>query len=173
MAKKKCNRTKKKLRMKLKKLKFWTVNIRVWTRDLCYKETPMSFVFLRLYLGTRCKPCFPKIKILFFLKINLFYVFWIVLMRWSQKWFLKNKKNIILIHFDTKNILKNNYNHTFKHVKKLYEKLIQDVVLIRFNKIESNFIPKTTNWTKNSRLHLIRSLSLLSFLLLSYYFTHN
>jgi hypothetical protein len=32
-------------------------------------------------------------------------MFWIV---------LKNKKNIILIYFDIKNILKNNYNHTFK-----------------------------------------------------------
>jgi len=36
-------------------------------------------------------------------------------MRWYQKWFSKNKKNIILIIFRVKNILKKNHRHTFKH----------------------------------------------------------
>jgi hypothetical protein len=42
------------------------------------------------------------------------YVFWIVSIRWFQNWFLKNKKNIILMHFSTKNTLKSNHNHTFE-----------------------------------------------------------
>jgi hypothetical protein len=46
------------------------------------------------------------------LQINIFWCFWIILMRWYQKYFLKNKKNIILIHFQVKNTLKNNRNHT-------------------------------------------------------------
>ena len=45
-------------------------------------------------------------------------MFWIVLISWSQKLFFKNKKNIILMHFDMKSILKNNHNHAPKHAKK-------------------------------------------------------
>jgi hypothetical protein len=37
-------------------------------------------------------------------------------MRWYQKWFSKNKKNIILIIFRVKNILKKNHRHTFKQM---------------------------------------------------------
>ena len=50
-------------------------------------------VRLRMYLGTRCKPRSQKIqKIFFLLKFNMVCMFWIVLMCWYQKWFLKNKK---------------------------------------------------------------------------------
>jgi hypothetical protein len=42
-------------------------------------------------------------------------MFWIVLMRWYQKYFFKNKKNIILMYFSMKNTLKNNHNHISKH----------------------------------------------------------
>jgi hypothetical protein len=42
-------------------------------------------------------------------------MFWIVLMCWYQNLFLKNKKNIIGMHFDTKSYLKNTRNHTVKY----------------------------------------------------------
>jgi hypothetical protein len=35
-----------------------------------------------------------------------------------SKWLLKNKKNIILMHFQVKNILKNNHNYTLKQAEK-------------------------------------------------------
>jgi hypothetical protein len=54
-----------------------------------------------------------KFYFYFLLKIN-FFMFWIVLMRWSQKLFFKEWKNIILMYFNMKSILKNNYNHTPK-----------------------------------------------------------
>jgi len=50
----------------------------------------------------------------FFVKNNIFYIlnhFNVLIL----KIVLKNKKNIILIHFNTKNILKNNYKHLPKH----------------------------------------------------------
>jgi len=34
----------------------------------------------------------------------------------TLKIIFKNKKNIILIYFRVKNNLKNNHNHTFKHI---------------------------------------------------------
>jgi len=48
----------------------------------------------RMRLGTRCKPRSQKIQFFFFflLKFNMVCTFWIVLMCWCQKWFLKNKK---------------------------------------------------------------------------------
>jgi len=51
--------------------------------------------------------CFGErlLKFNFLKKINFFYVFWIVLIV-----YIKNKKNIILIYFEEKNILKNYSN---------------------------------------------------------------
>jgi hypothetical protein len=42
-------------------------------------------------LGTQCKPRSQK-NYLFLLKFNMVCTFWIVLMCWYQKWFLKNEK---------------------------------------------------------------------------------
>jgi len=49
---------------------------------------------LRHRLGTRLRLRSQKIWIFFFflLKFNMICTFWIVLMCWCQKWFLKNKK---------------------------------------------------------------------------------
>jgi hypothetical protein len=47
----------------------------------------------RKCLGTRLKLCSHKIQFFFLLKFNTACTFWIVLMCWCQKWFLKNKKN--------------------------------------------------------------------------------
>jgi len=55
--------------------------------------------------------CVPKNFEIF----NMVCMFWIVLMCWCQKWFLKNKKNIIGMHFDTKSYLKSTRNHITKH----------------------------------------------------------
>jgi hypothetical protein len=49
-------------------------------------------------------------------------MFWIVLMCWCQKWFLKNEKNIIDMYFDIKSYLKSTYNHTVKHTLNLRER---------------------------------------------------
>jgi hypothetical protein len=65
--------------------------------------------------GSAAAAAFSKILKFFLLKFNMVYMFWIVLMCWCQKWFLKNKKNIISIHFDTKIYLKNTRNYTTKH----------------------------------------------------------
>jgi hypothetical protein len=72
-------------------------------------------VQLRLRLGTRCKPHSQKIQFFFLLKFNMICMFWIVLMCWCQKWFLKIEKNIIDMHFGTKSYLKSNRYHTVKH----------------------------------------------------------
>jgi hypothetical protein len=45
-------------------------------------------------LGTRCKLFLKNLMFLFLLKFNIIYMFWIVLMCWCQKWFLKNKKTL-------------------------------------------------------------------------------
>ena len=50
-------------------------------------------------------------------------------MRLSHKWFLKYKKNIILIHFDTKNTLKNNCNHTL-NFKVAFCICINEIILL-------------------------------------------
>jgi hypothetical protein len=48
---------------------------------------------LRACLGTRLRPRSQKIWNFFFLlKFNMVCTFWIVLMCWCQKWFLKNEK---------------------------------------------------------------------------------
>jgi len=57
--------------------------------------------------GNAVQTAFPKNSIFFLLKFNMICTFWIVLMCWCQKWFLKNKKKY---HW-----------HAFRH-KKLFEK---------------------------------------------------
>jgi len=42
--------------------------------------------------GNAVQTAFPKSLIFFLLKFNMVGMFWIVLMCWYQKWFLKNKK---------------------------------------------------------------------------------
>ena len=42
--------------------------------------------------GNAAAAAFPKNLIFFLQKFNMVYMFWIVLMCWCQKWFLKNKK---------------------------------------------------------------------------------
>jgi hypothetical protein len=59
---------------------------------------------------------FHQILIFFLLKLSAVFIFWIVLMCWCQKWFLKNKKNIISMYFGTKIYLKSNRYHTAKHI---------------------------------------------------------
>jgi hypothetical protein len=81
------------------------------------------YMFFLLSFIKRClflcfKSAFKKLwKFLFFalLQINNFFIYFqINLMRWYQKKNFKIKK-IILIHFQVKNTLKNNRNHTSKH----------------------------------------------------------
>jgi hypothetical protein len=67
---------------------------------------------LRERLGTGCDS--QKILIFFLLKFNMICTFWIVLMWWCQKWFLKIK-NIIGMYFGAKSYLKSTRNHTVKH----------------------------------------------------------
>jgi hypothetical protein len=64
----------------------------------------VCFYILKIYLK----------KLIFLFQINFFWFFKIILMCWYQKWFLKNKKYIILIYFLIKNTLKSNHNHTSK-----------------------------------------------------------
>jgi hypothetical protein len=47
-------------------------------------------------LGTRFNPRSQKIWNFFFKKFNMVCAFWIVLMCWYQKWFLKNKKTSLI-----------------------------------------------------------------------------
>ena len=42
--------------------------------------------------GNAAAAAFPKNLIFFLLKFNMVCMFWIILMCWCQKWFLKNKK---------------------------------------------------------------------------------
>jgi hypothetical protein len=65
--------------------------------------------------GNAVQTAFPKNLIFFLLKFNMICMFWIVLMCWCQKWFLKIEKNIIDMHFGTKSYLKSNRYHTVKH----------------------------------------------------------
>ena len=71
---------------------------------------------LRLRLGTRLRS--QKIWFFFVLKFNIICMFWIVLMLMSKMIF-KKWKNIIGMHFGTKNYLKSTRNHTAKHTLKL------------------------------------------------------
>jgi hypothetical protein len=101
-----------------------------WITALLSKSTPISMTISkpqnprfgngsRACLGTRLRlrPRSQKIWKLFFflLKFNMVCTFWIVLMCWCQKWFLKKWKNIIGMYFDTKSYLKSTRNHTAKH----------------------------------------------------------
>jgi len=81
---------------------FFTIQHKSWTCrniDKIYTQEEMQiffffiFLILRERLGTRFNPHFQKNLIFFFLKFNIVCTFWIVLMCWYQKWFLKNKKN--------------------------------------------------------------------------------
>jgi hypothetical protein len=66
-----------------------------------------------IYMQECCKRELVK-----FLKKNclklIFLYFWIVLVWWYQKYYFKIK-NIILINYQEKNTLKNNYYNTLKH----------------------------------------------------------
>ena len=57
-------------------------------------STPPPSLHRRACLGTRLRLRSQKIWNCFFflLKFNMVYMFWIVLMCWCQKWFLKNEK---------------------------------------------------------------------------------
>ena len=46
-------------------------------------------------IGNAVERVFLKIKNFFLLKFNMVYMFWIVLMCWCQKWFLKNEKTLL------------------------------------------------------------------------------
>jgi len=65
--------------------------------------------------GNAAAAAFPKNLNFFLLKFNMVCMFWIFLMCWCQKWFLKNEKNIIGIYFNTKSYLKSTRNQTAKH----------------------------------------------------------
>jgi len=54
--------------------------------------TSCSTFKLRHRLGTRLRRRSQKIWFFFLLKFNMVCTFWIVLMCWCQKWFLKNEK---------------------------------------------------------------------------------
>ena len=73
---------------------------------------------LNRYLKTRLYLYFKKYY-LFLFKINFF----IYLKLFSYINF-KNKKNIILIYFNIKNILKNKYNHTPEHFKQSHTRTL-------------------------------------------------
>jgi hypothetical protein len=61
---------------------------------ICWKthlRSKLNLLWERL--GTLCG-CVPKkFKFFFLIKFNMVCTFWIVLICWCQKWFLKNKKN--------------------------------------------------------------------------------
>jgi len=46
-------------------------------------------------IGNAVERVFLKILNFFLLKFNMVYMFWIVLMCWCQKWFLKNEKTLL------------------------------------------------------------------------------
>jgi hypothetical protein len=49
--------------------------------------------YIKSLFGSAVEPAFDQISIFFFLlKLSAVCTFWIVLMCWCQKWFLKNKK---------------------------------------------------------------------------------
>jgi hypothetical protein len=93
----------------------------------CKLRDPRSFSHLwGLLLGAnpclflRFKSAFKKIWFLFLffslLQINIFWCFWIILMRWYQKYFLTNKK---IYYFNTfsseKHFKKQPQQHTLKY----------------------------------------------------------
>ena len=61
----------------------------IWWHRICFSWTDMKNAF-----GNAVQTAFPKNSKFFFflLKFNMVCTFWIVLMCWCQKWFLKNKK---------------------------------------------------------------------------------
>jgi hypothetical protein len=64
---------------------------------MVYELEKNNLLFFKFYnkrkiLGTRLWLCSQNILIFFLLKFNIIYMFWIVLMCWCQKWFLKNEK---------------------------------------------------------------------------------
>jgi hypothetical protein len=85
--------------------------------------SPFPVISFKIFVVVTLKPfgnavqtVFSKNLIFFLLKFNMF---WIVLMCWCQKWFLKNKKNIINMYFSMKNYLKSNRKHNLKHTCQL------------------------------------------------------
>jgi hypothetical protein len=91
-----------------------------WVHPNYYVGVPfVSDVSFRDYLFYVLKVLLKKfgIFILIFslLQINIFYVFRSFWCTDVKNIFLKMKKNIILIHFWVKNILKSNRNHIFNH----------------------------------------------------------
>ena len=81
--------------------------IYISSRFILFHVSIISFLFVCLNLarvsviifswyGFYIQPAFPKnLKFFFLLKFNIVCTFWIVLMCWCQKWFLKNKKILL------------------------------------------------------------------------------
>jgi hypothetical protein len=96
--------------------------------DMLCPNFPLIYVFVlpwacvfKVTFGNAAAAAFLKnLKICFLLKFNMICTFWIVLMCWCQKWFLKNKKNIISMYFGIKSYLKSTRNHTAKHTLSLF-----------------------------------------------------
>jgi hypothetical protein len=72
---------------------------------------------IKSMFGNAAAAAFPKnLNFFFLLKFNMVCTFWIVLMCWCQKWFLKNEKISLTC---SKNYLKSTRNHTAKHALNL------------------------------------------------------
>jgi len=99
------------------------------------------FLFFFVIVQKRCKLYYIKIN--FFIKNYL--CIYIFILDSFDALILKNKKNIILIHFSTKKTLKNNYKYTMC-IWKLYHKNTQE-------RPEAKFLSRT----KHSKYHLSRS----------------
>jgi hypothetical protein len=65
----------------------------------------VPFFQINHFFGIVFVTAFHQILNFFFAKLSAVCTFWIVLMCWYQKWFLKNEKNIIDMYFDTKSYL--------------------------------------------------------------------
>jgi hypothetical protein len=112
---------------------FWRSHSVFITYEFCYFVKKMGCSVTLSLFGSAVEPAFHQILIYFFLlKLSAVCTFWIVLMCWCQKWFLKNKKNIIGMYFGTKSYLKSNHYHTAKHPLYLHDILscIVDCILL-------------------------------------------
>jgi hypothetical protein len=72
----------------------------------------------------------------------MFWMFWYVNIKNN---FLKNKKNIIDIYFSTKNYLKNNHNHTGKHIFNIFK---DKFLVTSLSSSLSLIMPPFISWSK-------------------------